>query len=108
MRVRILTLAVLAALGLTLAAPVEARPLSATITLSRTVTLGNVELEPGDYRVTADDNQVTVRRGGTVLVELPAVWKEIEVAPRSATVVLREGRIIEIRFGGQTRALSFE
>jgi hypothetical protein len=98
-------LATVAGLALLFATGADAKPVKTTITLSRPAMLGEKPLEPGDYRVEADDSRVVIRRGKDVVAEMEAKWRDLEAPLRSTGLVLREGRIVEIRFGGQTRAL---
>lgn len=93
-------------LAMLLAAAAEAKPVKATITVSQPLLLGEKHLSPGDYRIEADDSRVVIRRGREVVAEMEATWRDLETPARSTGLVLREGRIVEIRFGGRTRALT--
>jgi hypothetical protein len=97
---------IIAALSLLLAASAEAKPVKTTVAISQPVMLGEKQLAPGDYRVEADDSRVIIRRGREVVAEMPANWRDLETPARNSGLVLREGRIVEIRFGGRSRALA--
>lgn len=105
LRKSILT-AIVVGLALVLATAAEAKPVKATITLSKPAILGETQLSPGDYRIEADDSRVVIRRGREVVAEMEANWRELSTPARSTGLVLRDGRIVEIRFGGRPRALA--
>ncbi len=66
--------ALLAVAGL--AVPVFAKPISKSITITRTAKIGKTELSAGEYRLIIDGNKVTVQKGNKAVAESEGRWEE--------------------------------
>ncbi len=52
-----------------LAVPVFAKPVSKTININQTATLGSAKLDAGEYRLLIDGNKATVQKGKSVVAQ---------------------------------------
>jgi hypothetical protein len=102
-----------AVLTATLSAGAFAATVSKTVTLEKTSQVGTTTLQPGDYKVTYDDNspntQVTFAKGKHALATVPAQVKNLGSKSNTTSLVWNtQGStpvLQEIHFGGSTQAV---
>jgi hypothetical protein len=99
---RSLTAVIALVLGFALAAPVFAKPTSATVTLSHSAKVAGATLAPGEYRVVLDDTKATFKQNGKVVAEATGQWKKAN-SRDLADGIVRDGddRILEIHLEGR-------
>jgi hypothetical protein len=66
-------------------------------------TLGGKHIEPGTYRVSADDSKVTLERDGKMVAEAPVQWKDETSKARYTNIVTEANKITQIHFSGKMR-----
>ncbi len=102
------SLTVFAALILSL--PIWARTDSAQLVIDHPVTIGTQKLEPGTYNLKANDgaNEISVVRAdnGKTVASVPCEWVQLAQKPRQTEVLFNEDRVVEIDFGGKTKAVA--
>ncbi|MFZ3217114.1 MAG: hypothetical protein WA192_13745 [Candidatus Acidiferrales bacterium] len=102
-------LTLVAALGLTL--PLWARTDTIPLVVDHPVAIGAQQLPAGSYNLkTKDsDNQITIRRAGDgkVVASVPFQWIDLPQKARQSEVLLQSDRVVQIEFGGQTKAIQF-
>jgi len=100
------SLALLAAVAL--AVPAFAKPFTKTITFSQTAKLGKSELKSGEYRLEIDGTKATLQKGKQVVAESEGRWEDRSAKSAYDSVLIGEnGRVMEVRFAGQTRVFIF-
>jgi hypothetical protein len=100
------SMALLAAIAL--AVPAFAKPFAKTINISQTAKLGKSELQAGEYRLAIEGNKATVQKGKQIVAESEGQWEDRSAKSDYDSVVLNgEGRVLEVRFSGQTRVFVF-
>jgi hypothetical protein len=99
---RSLTVVIALVLGLALAVPAFAKPVSATVTLSQSAKVAGAILAPGEYRVVLDENKATFKLNGRVVAEATGQWKKAD-SRALADGVLRgaDDQLREIYVGGR-------
>jgi hypothetical protein len=101
------------ALSLALTGAVFAGTVSKTLTFQNAVTVNGTTLQPGDYKVTYDDNspntQLTFKKGKKDVATVPAQVKQVGTKTNTTSVTYNtQGStqsIQQIQFGGSTQAL---
>jgi hypothetical protein len=95
---------------LALSLPVWARTNSAQLVVDHPVTIGTQQLAPGTYDLKANDaqNQLNVVRteDGKTIASIPCEWVQLAQKARQTEVQFNADRVIEIDFGGQTKAVT--
>jgi hypothetical protein len=76
---------------------------TATLDIFNATTLAGKQLEPGTYRLSADDSKVTFERNGKMIAEAPIQWKDETSKSRFTNIVTESDKITEIHFGGKMR-----
>jgi len=100
------SMALLAAIAV--AVPAFAKPFSKTISITQTAKVGKSELKAGEYRLEIEGNKATVQKGKEVVAESEGRWEDRSAKSDYNSVVLSEtGKIMEVRFAGQTRVFVF-
>lgn len=96
-------------LALFLAVPVWAHAKSVTVNVEQPTLISGTRLAPGDYQIKYQENsnQVTVVQDGHVVAQVPCQWVELPQKADGSGTIFSDGRITEIEFGGQTRAIQF-
>ncbi|MGD0957661.1 MAG: hypothetical protein ABR953_12665 [Candidatus Acidiferrales bacterium] len=96
--------------ALAVAIPIAARgayakdsKVTATMDLFNATMLGGKQIEPGTYRISADDAKVTVERDGKMIAEAPVQWKDETSKPSYSKIVTENNQIKEIHFSGKMR-----
>jgi hypothetical protein len=100
---------VAAIFAVSLAVPVWARPKSVTVDVDEPTLISGARLSPGEYQIKFQDNanQVTVVQEGHVVAQVPCQWVELPNKAADSGTIFSDGRITEIDFGGQTKAIQF-
>jgi hypothetical protein len=101
------------ALSLALTGAAFAGTVSKTLTFQSPVTVNGTTLQPGDYKVTYDDNspntQLTFKKGKKDVATVPAQVKQVGTKTHTTSVTYNtQGStqsIQQIQFGGSTEAL---
>ena len=93
---------------LALALPALAKPFSTMITVTQKSTIGSLTLEPGDYKLVADDSKAKIMKGKKVLGEVSCQWTEGTQKAYVDTLIYTGDKISELRLGGKTRILKFQ
>jgi hypothetical protein len=81
-----------------------------TVTLFQPSMVGGKELKPGDYRLTVQENKVTIRKGNqTVEAPVKIETSESKFSSTSVRYTSEAGvlKVQEIRLGGTTTKLLF-
>jgi hypothetical protein len=107
---RIRTSYVVAAIfAVSLAVPAWARPKSVTVDIDQPTLISGTRLAPGEYQIKFQDNanQVTVVQDGHTVAQVPCQWLELPKKADGSGTIFSEGRITEIEFDGQTKAIQF-
>jgi hypothetical protein len=98
--------ALLAAIAL--AVPAFAKPFTKTISIAQTAKVGKSELKAGEYRLEIEGTKATVQKGKQVVAESEGRWEDRNSKSDYNSVVIGEnGRVMEVRFAGQTRVFVF-
>jgi hypothetical protein len=88
--------------ALAIAIPVLAKPMAKTLPIAHEVHFGQVDVKSGEYRVTIDDNHLTLTKGKNVIAESAGRWEERDTKPEYDEIVSNaEGKVIELRFAGK-------
>ncbi len=96
--------ALLAVVGL--AAPVFAKPISKSITITREARIGKTALSAGEYRLLIVGSKVTVQKGKKVVAESEGRWEERQAKANADSILLgSDGALQEVRFAGTNRVL---
>jgi len=93
---------------LALALPAMAKPFSTMITVTQKSTIGSLTLEPGDYKLIADDAKAKIMKGKKLVGEVSCQWAEGSQKAYVDTLIYNGGKISELRLGGKTRILKFQ
>jgi len=101
------------ALALMLTGAAFAGTVSKTLTFENPVSVNGTTLQPGDYKVTFDDNspttQLTFKKGKKEVATAPAQVKQVGTKVNATSVEFNtEGstrKLQQIQFGGSTQAL---
>lgn len=100
------TMALLAALALTLTLSVSAETTTKELNLYSPAKVGSTQLEVGTYKMKIDGNKVTIHQGKKMLAETNGEFVERDAkSDANAVVVNGQGQITEIRFAGSKRVL---
>jgi hypothetical protein len=83
--------------------------LSARISLDSIATVNNTNttLEPGEYKVVAEQNQAKFDKDGKVVAEVPCTLKTLPGKAAHTEFVVDQGRLLEIQVSGKTEAIEF-
>jgi hypothetical protein len=92
---------------LTLAAPVWARPRTATAFVNDPATIGGTQLKPGEYQLKVENNanQLEVLQKGKVVAVVPVQWIQLPAKPAATQVTVDNNQITEVDFGGDIQAV---
>lgn len=93
-------------LVLALVLPVAAEPVKGSFKLFKAATLAGTALEPGEYRLVAEDSTVTIFQGNDKILETQATWVSGEKQPQTSVVTAGK-EIVEIRIRGREGHLQF-
>ncbi len=98
------TIALAAAVAL--AVPLFAKPITKTISITRSAKFGKAELKAGEYTLLIDGSKVTVKRGNDVLAETEGRWEERDTKTAHNSVLIGpDGAVKEVRFSGNRSVL---
>jgi hypothetical protein len=82
--------------------PVFAKPMAKTLPINHEVKFGQVDVKTGEYRVTIDDNHLTLTKGKSVIAESAGRWEDRDTKSEYDEIVSNaEGKVIELRFSGK-------
>ena len=83
--------------------------LTARISLdsATTVNNSNTTLEPGEYKVVAEQNQAKFEKDGKVVAEVPCTLKTLSGKAAHTEFSIDQGRLLEIQVSGKTEAIEF-
>jgi len=88
--------------ALAVAVPAFAKPMSTTLPITHSVTVGQTEIKAGDYRFLIDGNHLTILNGKKMVAEAEGRWEERDAKSEYNGVVSNgEGKVIELRFEGK-------
>jgi hypothetical protein len=93
---------------LVLAVPALAKPFSTFITVTSTAKIGSLTLEPGEYKIVANESSAKIFKGKKELGEVSCSWTEGTQKAYVDTLIYTDGKITELRLGGKTRILKFQ
>ncbi len=103
---------VLAAAMVALALPIWAKPKAdrtdkADWSPVEPVTVGQTQLQPGDYTIKAEESgkMFQVMREGKVVAEAPCHWVELPKKAANTEVDTNGNKMVQIEFAGRTEAL---
>jgi len=74
-----------------------------TLDILSSATLAGKQIEPGTYRISADDSKITFERNGKMVAEAPVQWKDATTKAEYTNVVIESNKITEIHFSGKMR-----
>jgi len=95
------SLALAAALAFSIAA--SAKPVSKNLPITHSVKVGKVDVKAGDYRVSIDDNHLSLMNGKNLIAESNGRWEERnEKSPYTSIVSNSDGKVTELRFEGKS------
>lgn len=71
------------------------------------VTIGTMQIQPGDYMLRAQESGKTleVLHDGKVVAEVPCHWIELPKKAANTEVSTNENKVTQIEFAGRTEAL---
>ncbi|MGD1209906.1 MAG: hypothetical protein ABR973_00935 [Candidatus Acidiferrales bacterium] len=81
----------------------DSKATTTTLDILNAATLGGKQIEPGTYRISADDSKVTLERNGKMVAEAPVQWKDETSKPSYSKIVTENSQIKEIHFSGKMR-----
>jgi len=91
--------------AIAIAVPVFAKPMAKTLPINHEVRFGQVDVKTGEYRVTIDDNHLTLTKGKNVVAESAGRWEDRDAKSDYDEIVSNaEGKVIELRFAGKKSA----
>ena len=94
---------------LILVAPSLASPRKDTTDFNPTqpTTIGNTQLQPGQYTLEATEgqNQLQVLRDGKVVATVPCHWFQLPAKADNSEVLSNNNQVTEIRFQGRPQAV---
>lgn len=91
-----------------MAVPVFAKPISKTININQSATVGTAKLEAGEYRLMIDGDKATVQKGKQVVAQSNGRWEERDTKSVYDAVLLNNtGQVSEVRFAGQKKVFVF-
>jgi hypothetical protein len=76
---------------------------TATLDIFDATSLAGKQIEPGTYRLSADDSKVTFERDGKMIAEAPIQWKDETSKAPYTNIVTEANKITEIHFSGKMR-----
>jgi hypothetical protein len=80
-------------------AAASASPTTKHITIVHDVLVGDTKISAGNYQLSVDEGQVTVKQGKRVVAQAPAHWEERDETPVYDSVLYADGyHVVEIRF----------
>jgi hypothetical protein len=77
------------------------------VTLTTTTTVGNTQLAPGEYKVTADGSKAKFELGGKVVAEVPCTLKDFSGKVNQTTFIVTDNKMTEIQVSGKTKSIDF-
>lgn len=109
---RVLQFSLAIAVVCVMSIPVLARPnskesLSTTIDLITAVNIGNKMVEPGEYKVVAENNRARFEKDGKVIAQVPCTLKTLPAKAHDTEVAVDSNQLTEIRISGKTQAMEF-
>ena len=81
----------------------DSKATTATLDILNAATLGDKQIKPGTYRISADNSKVTLERDGKMVAEAPVQWKDEAGKARYSAFVTDGSQIREIHFSGKTK-----
>ena len=71
------------------------------------VTVGNTEIQPGDYTLRAQESgtMVEVLHDGKVVAQVPCHWIELPQKAANTEVSTNDNKVTQIEFAGRTEAI---
>jgi len=81
----------------------DSKATTTTLDILNAATLGGKQIEPGTYRISADDSKVTLERNGKMVAEASVQWKDETSKPSYSKIVTENNQIKEIHFSGKMR-----
>lgn len=99
-------LALLASLGMVLPTFAADENINKSITIADTVSVGNTQLKPGDYRIKTDGDKVTIEFHNKVVATAEGKWEPRNERYESTAIIYDANhQVQEIRFSGLKDAL---
>jgi len=79
-------------------------------TVTHPITIGNLEVKPGDYelRVEEGQTQLQVISHGKMMIEVPCHWIQLPSKAASSQVEADNNKVTGVQFGGKTAALDLK
>jgi len=76
---------------------------ASVFTIQNAMSLAGQSIEPGDYKVSVTETQLTMTKGGKVVAQVPVQWKDETSKPHYSAIVTDGNKITEFHFSGKTR-----
>jgi hypothetical protein len=95
---------------LAMAAPAWAHTDTAILTFDKTAHVGSTMLDPGSYKVRAEENgkQLEFERDGKVIAQVPCHWIQLPSKSQNDEAVVDNDTVHEIHFGGRVAAVQID
>ena len=85
----------------------DSSAISATIKFGSATKVGDTQLAPGQYKVTADENGAKFQKGNKVVAQVPCELKPLSFMPRETVYIVDKGSVSEIQVSGSEMAIDF-
>ncbi len=95
---------------LAMAAPAWAHTDTAMLTFDKPAHIGSTVLDPGNYKVRAEENgkQIEIEKNGKVIAQVPCHWTQLNAKPQNDEAVIDNNTIQEIHFAGRNTAAQID
>jgi hypothetical protein len=90
------------------AASAFAKPTTTTLTITKPVKIGKMDVQAGEYRLLIDGDKATVHKGKQLVAQADGHWQDAESkSPYDSILVDDGGRLKEVHFAGQKHVFIF-
>jgi hypothetical protein len=91
---------------LTLTLPVWARTYKEPLNINKNETIGNAQLKPGSYELTADEatKDINIMQKGKIIATVPGQWVKIPQKAQDSAFVSDGDKITQVQFSGSDQA----
>ena len=81
--------------------------LSTSIDLTSATKIQNTQLQPGQYKVTADGNEAKFEQDGKIVAQVPCTLKMLPTKSKQNRYEMDHDRLTEINVSGKMQAIQF-
>jgi hypothetical protein len=107
MATRVVSRGLILAAALAISITAWAAPARKTVHIQHRLQVGDTTLAPGDYTIVVDGNEATFNQGRKVVAKVSCAVKENSEKSAQDAVIYADSAITEIRFAGQSQAITF-